>query len=242
MELIALVVIGLFAAGVLKGATGIGYTSCALPFVAAALGLQSAIALLVIPAMASNVMVALTAGNSATTIRRFWPLYLATLPGVAVGATLLAWVDPRLATRVLGLVIIAYVAHTTLQPNLSLSDRLAHQLQIPIGLTNGLLTGLTGSQVMPLMPYMFALRLEPAAFVQAVNLAVITGATFLGVSLLLNGSMSAQMLALSGLSVVPAMLGVRLGNWARGRIPSRRFKSAVLAVLFVMGSALLLRS
>ena len=49
------------------------------------------------------------------------------------------------------------------------------------GLLNGALTGFTGSQVMPLMPYMLALNLEPALFVQAVNIAVVVASAFLGI-------------------------------------------------------------
>ena len=40
---IALGAMGLFLAGFVKGATGLGYSTCALPFLVAAIGLRSAI-------------------------------------------------------------------------------------------------------------------------------------------------------------------------------------------------------
>ena len=56
---LALAALGLFLAGVVKGTTGLGYSSpCALPFLVSAIGLKAAIVVVgVIPAILSNVMV-----------------------------------------------------------------------------------------------------------------------------------------------------------------------------------------
>jgi uncharacterized membrane protein YfcA len=111
-----------------------------------------------------------------------------------------------------------------------------------VGFSNGLLTGFTGSQVIPLMPYMLALNLEPTLFVQAVNIAVVIASVFLGFGLWLAGLMSAPELSLSVLAIAPALLGVHLGNWARQHIPASQFKSIVLAVLLLIGFTLALRT
>jgi hypothetical protein len=42
VNLIVVAVSGFFFAGIIKGATGIGYSSCALPFLVASLGLKEA--------------------------------------------------------------------------------------------------------------------------------------------------------------------------------------------------------
>ena len=44
-SLLALAGLGLFLAGIVKGATGLGYSSCALPFLVSAIGLKPAMAL-----------------------------------------------------------------------------------------------------------------------------------------------------------------------------------------------------
>ena len=49
VNLVVVAVSGLFFAGIIKGATGIGYSSCALPFLVASLGLKEAIVLVVAP-------------------------------------------------------------------------------------------------------------------------------------------------------------------------------------------------
>ncbi len=240
--LVVVAVSGLFFAGIIKGATGIGYSSCALPFLVASLGLKEAIVLVVAPAMASNVAVLFTTGSLGRSLGRFWPLYLATLPGTLCGVFLMGWADKRIPTQVLGVIICAYAIQALLQPSIALAPRKAKALRVPVGFANGLLTGFTGSQVMPLMPYMLALNLEPAIFVQAVNIAVVIASVFLGFGLWITGLMSAPELSLSVLAIAPALLGVQLGGWARRHVPAAQFKSVVLAVLFLIGISLALRA
>jgi hypothetical protein len=192
--------------------------------------------------MASNVAVLITTGSLGGSLRKFWPLYVATLPGILCGVFLLTWADKRIPTQVLGVIICAYAIQALLRPNFSISPKIARVAQVPVGFSNGLLTGFTGSQVMPLMPYMLALNLEPTLFVQAVNIAVVIASVFLGFGLWLAGLMSAPELSLSVMAIAPALLGVHLGNWARRHIPASQFKSIVLAVLLLIGFSLALRA
>jgi hypothetical protein len=172
---------------------------------------------------------------------RRWPLYLATLPGIGVGIVLLGWVDQAVATRVLGVLIVLYALMTLLRPSFSLPKSLERPFQIPVGLVNGVLTGLTGSQVMPLMPYMLSVRMEADQLVQAVNIAVITASVFLAVGLLSSGLMSPPSLVLSAAAVVPALLGVEIGNKIRRYIPKEALRILILAVLALIGVGLTLK-
>jgi len=240
-SLLAFAVVGLFLAGIVKGATGLGYSSCALPFLVSAIGLKPAMALVVVPAMATNVTVACTAGHFFETSRRFASLYLAMLPGIAVGVYLLVWVNQAVAVQLLGVIIIAYVLLTVFRPQMSLPQALEGVLKVPTGFANGVLTGLTGSQVMPLFPYMMSLNLDPGRMVQAINLAVLLASLLLAIGLLAAGIMTAQLLGVSVLALAPALAGCQLGTMARRYIPVDKFKSVVLFVLLVTGALLVLR-
>lgn len=238
---LVIAIVGLLAAGVIKGATGIGYSSCALPFLVVAIGLKPAVAMLVVPAMASNLMVVSSTGHIYSTIQKFWPLYIATLPGIIVGILVLAAVDQHLATKVLGVIIVAFGIQATLKPGFQLRQDTARRLRIPVGLLSGFFTGLTGSQVMPLMPYMLAMKLDAQQFVQAVNLAVITASLFLGASLMALGVMHLDMLAVSILAIIPALAGVQVGSWCRTKINDGQFRSFVVLVLTGIGAVLMIR-
>jgi uncharacterized protein len=232
---------GLFLAGIIKGATGLGYASCALPFLVIAVGLKPAMALIMIPAMATNVSLVMSTGHLQETFRRFAWLYGSIFPGIAVGLYLLTMINQQVAVKALGVVIVLYVAFTLAKPKLSLSQALERSLQVPTGLLNGIVTGLTGSQVMPLFPYMMALNLDPSRLVQAINVTAIMSSAVLLLGLTAAGIMTWPLFGWSIAAIVPALLGVALGTQVRDALPVAQFRQLVLIVLCAMGLSMLLR-
>ena len=75
---------GLFIAGCIKGTTGIGYTTCAMPFLVAGVGLGSAMAIVVVPAIVSNAVVIAGGSQLLPVIVRFKLFYAGIVPGIAL--------------------------------------------------------------------------------------------------------------------------------------------------------------
>lgn len=232
----------LLAAGLVKGMTGIGYATTAMPLLVIIAGLDKALALVVVPAIVSNIAVFAGANNVFSALKRFRLLYLGILPGIAGGTALLGAVDTRFATDILALVTLAYVALAVVRPDFSLAPWLQQPLALPAGVLNGVLTGLTGSQILPLVPYMMALRLDAQAQVVAINLAVTIGSSVLAVVLLASGAMTAEVLSLSCAGAVPAVAGTLVGNAVRGRLPVAAVRQLTLAMLVAIAVGLGWRS
>ena len=240
--LISIASTGLLLAGVIKGTTGLGYASCALPFLVVAVGLKPAMALVLVPAMATNISVAMTAGHFTEIVRRFMPLYVAMVPGIAAGLCILLWLGTSsVAVSVLGGAIVGYATLSLLRPQLALSGYAERVLQIPTGFANGVLTGLTGSKVMPLFPYMMALDLDPNRMVQAINLSVMLASIVLALGLFATSIMTLPLFAASVLAILPALIGVEIGRRVRVHIPATQFRKCVLIVLLLMGLLLIAR-
>jgi uncharacterized protein len=232
-------IFGLFFAGVIKGVTGLGYTSCALPFLVPAVGLKMAIPLLILPAVLSNIQVVLATDHLRETIGRFGVMYLAMLPGIAVGLFALNRVNISLSTAILGGVILVYSIFAVLKPRWTVGPSMARALQFPVGALNGFLTGLTGSQVMPLFPYIMSLGLDSVRIVQAVNLAVTLSSFIMAVGVIAVGIMTPVIALWSILAVVPASAGVFIGGRIRRHIPEQQFRQLVLSLFFLMGCGLI---
>jgi hypothetical protein len=77
--------------------------------------------------------------------------------------------------------------------------------------------------------------------VQAVNVTVLIATTMLAVGLLNAGIMTPDLFALSLAAIVPALVGVEIGNRARSRLPANAFRRLVLVTLSVIGVLLLAR-
>lgn len=239
---VLLAAIGLLAAGVVKGGSGLGYSTCALPFLVPVVGLKPAMIIVIVPAIATNFSVAVAAGHFRETCQRFFPFYLATLPGIGFGGLLMSFCDAAVAVRSLGVVLVAYAGFVLATPSLTLPEPLAGRLQGVAGFANGIITGLTGSQVMPLLPYMMALGLDPDRFVQAVNVSVLLSSAVLAAMLVLSGAVAPEWLVLSLAATVPALVGVRLGTSGRRYISAAHFRTVVIGILAAMGVMLMLRA
>ena len=196
-------------------------------------------ALIVIPSFASNLLVMRGAGHFRATLGRFWPLYLSLLPGVALGLFLLDRIEPVLAAAVLGAVLMAYSGFALARPGMGLAPALWRPLAPPVGFATGLVTGLTGCQVMPVLPYLLALRLDANRFVQAINCSACLGTLAMAVGLSKLGIMTWQSALLSAGGLIPVYLGIELGSRARRLLSEDGFRIAVLGLLAVLGAGLI---
>ncbi|MBU2583294.1 MAG: sulfite exporter TauE/SafE family protein [Alphaproteobacteria bacterium] len=238
---LAIAAAGLFLAGIIKGATGLGYASCALPFLVLSIGLKPAMAIVLAPAIATNITLVVTTGYLKETAARFYPMYLAMVPGIAAGLAMLLWVDQAVATKVLGGVILFYVAFAMARPQFALGANLRQPLQAPAGFLNGIITGLTGSQVVPLLPYVMSLQLDADRTVQAINIGVIVSTVVLSLGLYLSGILTVTLAAGSLAAIVPALIGTSIGVSVRRMISVARFRKVVLFTLLGIGVLMILK-
>ena len=227
-----------FAAFV-KGVTGIGFSTTALPFLVLALGLKTRLPLLIIPSVASNLIVMRRAGHFRSTLKQFWLLYVSALPGVVIGLSLLSALDPSHSTAVLGVVLIVYCTVALARPNFRIAGHLVRPLSVPVGLTNGIVNGLTGSQMVPVLPFLMSLHLEPDRFVQAANIFFTMSSLVMATGLVTLGLMTPGMAAVSVAGLVPVLVGVTLGTRVRHSMSPQRFRVGVLLVLALLGASLL---
>ena len=232
---------GLLVAGVVKGTTGLGYASCAMPFLVFAFGMKPAMIIVILPSLATNVSLAIATGQVRKTVTRFRWLYLTIPPGIAVGIYILERVNQTVSIRAFGIVTVGYAIMALTRPRLRLPVRFEAPLQWPTGFLNGVVTGLTGAQVMPLFPYVMALQLDPNLTVQVVNLAVLIASTSLAIGLIVSGALTPQLFVASVIALIPALAGVELGNCIRSRIPVQHFRTLALAALLMLGALMLTR-
>ena len=242
METYILVIIysTFFIAAFIKGVTGLGFVSSCIPVIAIFIELEEAIPLVVIPSLVSNVMVIYQTGRLKHSIRRFWLLYISAFPGIYFGVLLLNTVGNYAAKLVLGIVSIAYSILILLRVEVSIPEEKERVLSIPVGLTNGFLNGLTGTQVIPMLPYLLSLRLDINGLINAINLGFTLSITVLLIIFSKFNLLTTEVLEISILGVIPVTAGIYLGSKLRHVISQERFKIAVLLILIIIGVNLII--
>lgn len=238
---LALALFGFVFAGFVKGLTGLGFATTALPFLVMALGIERALSVVVLPSLMASALLVHQTGGWRPGLQRFWPMYLATVPGLVAGLWLLASVDKALVVASLGVVLMVYGVWALARPALVLPEALGRRLAAPSGFFTGLINGLTGSQLMPVMPYLMSLGLSPTLFVQAINISFALSSAVMVVGLAKIGFMSWPVAVVAVAAFGPVYLGTRAGGRMRAHLSPELFRRLVLCLLIGLGAALVLR-
>jgi hypothetical protein len=231
-----LAVAGVFLlAGLVKGVVGFGLPTVSLALLTVAFGLPQAMALMLVPAFVANVWQALAGGGALAVLRRIWPFLLTAAVTVWLGALALTRVDVHLLSALLGLLLVIYSGVSLAGLRLSLTARQEVWAGPLIGAVNGVLTGMTGSFVVPGVLFLQAIGLPRDMLIQAMGMLFFASTLALAVALGGNGFLSIELGGLSAVALVPTLLGMGLGQRLRRNLPEARFRQVFFAALLLLG-------
>ncbi len=240
-EVIAIVCATFLFAGWVKGVVGLGLPTIALALLAASVGLREAIALMLVPALVTNLWQGLAGGAFAALLRRLWPLLLAACLGTWFGVGVLAQADTVLLTGLLGGMICAYAAISLAAPQIPPPGRWEAVLSPMAGVLGGLVTGLTGSFI-PGILYLQALGLSRDHLVQALGIAFMVLTVALAGALTRLEMMTVDLWLMSAVAVAPAVLGMVLGRAVRRLLSEALFRRIFFSALLLLGAYLSARA
>lgn len=235
---LAIVAAVFLLAGVVKGVIGLGLPTVSLALLTVAFDLPSAMALLLVPSFVTNLWQALAGGETLALLRRLWPFLLAATVTVWIGAVALQAVEFALLSALLGLLLIVYAGTglAGVAPRVSpAQEPWAGPLT---GVVNGVLTGMTGSFVVPGVLYLQSLGLPRDRLIQAMGLLFTLSTLALAAALGGSGLLGAELGLLSAAALLPALLGMALGQAIRRRLPEARFRRVFFLALMLLGGYL----
>ncbi len=235
-ELILLM--GIFiAAGVVKGVTGMGLPTVAMGLLSLMMPLPVAAALLVLPSFITNIWQLFSGPSLRQIVRRLWPMMVCIVPATVAGSALLIGAG-QWATAGLGVALIVYASYALLAPALTVPASAEAWLSPITGAITGVVTGATGVFVMPSVPYLQALSMSKDELVQALGLSFTLSTVALAGGLAAHNAFAMAQLNQSLLAIVPALLGMWLGQKIRSRLSATRFRMCFLLFLLGLGAEL----
>jgi uncharacterized protein len=224
-----------FFGAAVKGAVGFGMPIVAVPLLTLIVDLPSAVMLMVIPILTSNIHQAAGSGNTAALLRRFWPVMLLLMLGVFAGVRALATFEPRLLNLIMGAAIVSVALLLLLQPSIRIRAGHERVLGPFAGLLSGFLGGVAALFGPPMVVYLVGLNLPKDEFVKAVATIYLCAALTLMLAMSTVGPMRPVDYAMSGLAAVPTHLGIGFGTLIRRHVPQHVFRMVVLSVVLVTG-------
>ncbi len=237
MDLLVLVTVGaaFLCGGLVKGMIGIGLPLTAVTLMTQIIDLRIAIPLLVVPIVVTNTVQALRGGRFFELLKEYWVLLTATCLSTFLGTYILYRVDTGYLQATLGVIVSVYALINLLTIRITAQQSARLYLSPLIGISSGVLAGTTGTIGVPLVIYFQALGLAKNIFVQAIGIQFMIAGLFLTVALWREGGITLENMPVSAAAMVPALIGMYLGERLRGRISEDRFRTGVFIFLIVVG-------
>jgi len=234
---IILAVVGTFLiAGTVKGVIGLGLPTVSLALLTVAIDLPHAMALLLVPSFVTNLWQAVVGGSGSAILRRLWPFLLMATVTVWIGATALTRVDLSLLSALLGALLVVYSTVDLAGLRFRITMRQEMWIGPLVGSANGILTGMTGSFVVPGVLFLQAIGLPRDMLIQAMGMLFTISTLALAVALQENDLLTMELGTLSAAALLPAIIGMILGQRIRQRLPEQLFRRVFFIALLMLGA------
>ncbi|MBR0828944.1 sulfite exporter TauE/SafE family protein [Bradyrhizobium manausense] len=241
--LIAIAAVFLLA-GFVKGVIGLGLPTVSMGLLAVAMAPSRAIAIVIVPAIVTNIWQTFAGPYLADILKRLWPLMIGTVIGCWLNAGALTGPHAAYGTVVLGLLLVIYAIIGLNKFHFRVAPGNEKWVGGAVGVVTGVISASTGVQVIPSMPFMQAIGMEKDELVQALGVFFTVATVALAFNLTAGGLLNAATAVPGAVAMACAFGGMYIGQAVRARMPAETFRrwfliAMILLGIYLMGSAVL---
>ena len=241
-SIIAIVLIAFLVSGIVKGVVGFGLPAVSLAILSIALDLHSAIALVVVPAFVTNIRQSCSGGHARDVLSRAWPFLLTTTIAVWIGVMALVKLNHSFLSALLGFLLVIYAIISITGREFQISSRNNTWLGPFLGVMTGLFAGMTGTASVPGIMYLKGIGLSRDSLVQAMGMLFTLCALVLGIAMQKHDLLTLEIVTMSCVALIPALLGMLVGERTRQAISEGTFENVFLSSLMIMGIYIIIDS
>lgn len=224
-----------------KTTLGFGFPLIAVPISANLIGARTAVVLIAIPVLFSNLLILLRGGGTLDELRQFWTMLVGVIVGTVIGAQFLGVLDPRLLSLIVGVTTLAFAVVSFAGGIPDISRRARTYAGPGVGLASGVMGGTTGIFAPLIAAYVHSLRVDKRAFVFWLTASFFLGGLTQALSYYRLGLYAGSLALYALAACVPVLVGTRVGFWLQDKLPAETFRWFVLGLIFVSGLSLILR-
>lgn len=241
--LLILVAATFLLAGFIKGVIGLGLPTVAMGLLVVAMQPSHALAIVIVPAIVTNIWQTFVGPYLLNIMRRLWPLMAGTVAGIWLNSGLMTGPYARYGTIVLGLLLVINAILGLSKFRFSVAARDEKWIGGVVGLITGTISAATGVQVIPAMPFIQAIGMEKDEFVQALGVYFTVATLALAFNVTSAGLLDASTALPGVVAMACSFAGMFIGQAVRSRMQPEAFRrwfliSMILLGLYLAGSAI----
>src|SRR3569833_348104 len=233
--LLILIAAAFLLAGFVKGVIGLGLPTVSMGLLAVTMPPSHALAIVIVPAIITNIWQTIVGPYLRDIVRRLWPLMAGTVVGIWLNAGMLTGPYARYGTIVLGLLLVIYAIVGLSKLSIKVARRDEKWLGVLVGLITGVVSAATGVQVLPSMPFMQAIGMEKDELVQALGVFFTVATLALAFNLTAAGLLSASTALPGAVAMAASFAGMFIGQAVRSRMQPEAFRRWFLIAMILLG-------
>ena len=222
-------------AGFVKGVVGLGLPTVSMGLLAVSMAPSRAIAIVIVPAIVTNIWQTFVGPYLRDILRRLWPLMIGTVIGCWLNAGALTGPHARYGTIVLGVMLVIYAVIVLNKFQFHVSPRNEKWVGGVVGIITGMISASTGVQVIPSMPFMQAIGMEKDELVQALGVFFTTATLALAFNVTAGGLLTPANAVPGAVAMAFAFAGMYLGQSVRSKMPAETFRRWFLIAMILLG-------
>src|ERR1700693_4918000 len=218
----------------IKGVIGLGLPTVSMGLLAVTMPPSRALAIVIVPAIITNIWQTFVGPYLRDIIRRLWPLMAGTVIGIWLNAGMLTGPYARYGAVVLGVLLVIYAITGLSKLSFSVAPRDEKWIGGIVGIMTGLVSATTGVQVIPSMPFMQAIGMEKDELFQALGVFFTVATLALAFNLTSAGLLNASTALPGAVAMASAFAGMFIGQAVRSRLDPEAFRRRVLIAMLLL--------
>jgi uncharacterized membrane protein YfcA len=233
--LLILIAATFLLAGFIKGVVGLGLPTVSMGLLAVSMPPARALAIVIVPAIITNIWQTFVGPYLGDIIRRLWPLMAGTAIGIWLNGGMLTGPYARYGPIVLGVLLVIYAIVGLSKFNFKVARADEKWIGGVVGLITGVISAATGVQVLPSMPFLQAIGMEKDELVQALGVFFTVATLALAFNLTSAGLLTAATAVPGVVAMAAAFTGMFIGQTVRSRLQPETFRRWFLVAMIFLG-------
>ena len=225
-------------AGFVKGVVGLGLPTVSMGLLAVTMAPSQALAIVIVPAIITNIWQTFVGHFLRDIFRRLWPLLIGTALGIWLNRGSLTGAYARYIPIALGILLVLYAMMGLSKIAFTVARGNEKWVGGIVGLITGAISAATGVQVIPSMPFLQAIGMEKDELVQALGVFFTVATLALGFTLSRSGLIGAATALPGAVAMAFSFAGVFIGQAVRSRMPAETFRRWFLISMILLGTYL----
>ncbi len=236
-----IILLAFILGGLIKGTLGVGLPLLAVPLMSLVIPAPTAIALMAVPVLMSNVWQAIDSGSARAHALRFTPLLITVLISTLITVPLALSLSLKALNVLVASAVLIAVFLMAFQPKVALSPRQERWGSPIVGALAGIMGGISSMAGPLIISYLLALKLPREVFIGSISVIYLFAMVPLYASLAWHGRLGWFEAGVSLVGLIPMFMGMRLGKSLRHRLSEVAFRRVLFWFLGMLALMLMFK-